>query len=312
MRGSVVVADLPVAVRLPAPLAAEVVAWVEGDLGWQVVDGDGPLQPVMVLADRPGAPDPWIAVHAGEVDGTTAREALRAGAIDVVTWPGERQRVVAAVDGLRRQRTASGENSALIVAGLAGGVGTSTVALAIGGVLAWSGARTVVIGGDDMLGLAGLKAWTGPGMPELAALRPTEAAREIGALARDVPGVAGLRAIGGGWHPVGTGGWPVDAVVVDARSPHAPSSADLLVARPDRGLARGRDLSLPVLVVGDGALNRSQATRLLSRPPVVWLPASARVARAGLAGRVPAGLPGTWLRSLRQGLYAVVTPGWTR
>ena len=104
-----------------------------------------------------------------------------------------------------------------------------------------------------------------------------------------------------------TGGWPVDAVVVDLRAPRHLAGADLVCAAPDARLAAldGQPGDLPVVIVGDGPLNRLAVTHRLGRPPVAWLPTSARVAHAGVAGRVPAGLPGTWLKALRAGLRQV-------
>jgi hypothetical protein len=71
-------------------------------------------------------------------------------------------------------------------------------------------------------------------------------------------------------------GWPVACTVVD--------------------VGVGEEADVVVAVAGGG--------QLVLRPgsPPVALPASARVARAALRGRVPAGLPGTYLEAFRRGL----------
>lgn len=186
------------------------------------------------------------------------------------------------------------------VAGLGGGAGTSTVTLAIAGLLAWAGRQVIVAGDEDLLRLCGHAGWQGPGTPELATLDPGEAAAEAALLLRPVGGVNGLAVIGGG--PAGeVVGWPADVVVVDQRLDVTPETA-VLVARADGCLRAGAGGGQPVLVVGDGVLDRSGVRRRLGRPPAGWLPADARVARAGLAGRVPAALPGRWLAGLRAAL----------
>jgi hypothetical protein len=187
----------------------------------------------------------------------------------------------------------------ITVGGLGGGAGTSTVALALGGLLAWSGRRVLVAGGDDLLRLCGQAPWTGPGARELAALGGADSAVELQRLTRPVPGVDGLSVLGGGAAELGdTTGWPVDAIVADLRTA-AVAAATVLVARPDASVALGAGLAHPVLVNGTGPLDGPTARRLLGRPPAGRLAADARVARAGLSGRVPADLPGRWLADLR-------------
>lgn len=297
---------LPVAVDLPdGVLADEVVAFVETEGGWQVVRRDGPLTPVLVIAAAPLAGTPCVVVADGRPGQDVVRAALSAGALDVVAWPDDRGRLLEAPLRIRPEAGAVRRAAVLRVAGAAGGTGTSTVALALGGLLAWSGRRVVVVGDDDLLRLAGLGAWAGPGARELAALSAADAAAELDVLARAVPGAHGLRVLGRGGDAgavdVDGGGWGCDAVVVDGRtwSEHA----HLVVARPDVALRSVRP-GTRVLVNGDGPLAPNSVRRLLAGTPAARLPASARVARAGLAGRVPSGLPGTWLRTLRAALSA--------
>ena len=62
--------------------------------------------------------------------------------------------------------------------------------------------------------------------------------------------------------------------------------------------AAGRTTAAAVVVIGSGPAATSAVAAACGSRRRVHLPRSARVARAGLAGRVPAGLPGSWLRPL--------------
>lgn len=295
--------DLPVTVDLDGVLGQEVIAYVEGEAGWQVVADGGPPPPVLALTDRPRPGQPCVVVVNGTPGVDETRAALLAGALDVVGWPADRSRLLDAPLRAATTRPGATSTAVLSVGGASGGAGTSTVVLALAGLLAWEGRRTVVVGDDDLLRLCGLAPWVGPGAAEVAALEASEARREVAELVRPVAGVPGLGALGGadaGWA-VSAGGaagsWPADAVVVDRRSRHA--GADLLVTRPDVGLQALAPARAPVLVVGAGPLDARGARRVIGCAPLAWLPSSARVARAGLAGRVPSGLPGRWLATLR-------------
>lgn len=284
--------DLPVTVALPAPLDGQVGAWVERDLGWQVVDAAGPLAPVLGLADRVCGPLPWIAITEGAPAGEQVRRLLTAGAVDVVAWPQDRMRIPLLAAQIDRGRRLAPDATQVTVAGVAGGVGTSTIALAIGGLLAWAGAAVLVSGDAGVVALAGASRGAAAG----------EGGGAAGSAVVAVPGVAGLSVIGGGTE-VPAAAWAGDVVVVDAGTVITPSTA-LVVTRADRGLARAGGLGRPVVVVGHQPLGTREVRRRLGAAPLAHLPVSARVARAGFDGRVPAGLPGAWLRVLRTGLAA--------
>jgi len=292
-----------VALRLAEPTASELAGYVESELGWQVVHPDGPPSPLLVLTEEaaPGA----VVVRTDPPDAEEVRALLTAGALDVLTWPGERERLT----GLAARAGASGAGSddppVLRVAAVAGGVGASTTALAAAGLLAWAGLDVVAVGDAGLTRLAGV-AWRGPGAPELAALAAHEAAAELAALARPARGLPGLRLLGGG-PVVDAPGWDADAVVVDlgVLGEGVGAVADVLLARPDAHLAAAAGRSEPVLLVGDGPLDGAGVRRALGRRPLAHLPSSARVARAGLDGRVPTGLPGSWLRGLERALRDV-------
>lgn len=304
--------DLPVSVDLPGVLGQEVTSYVEVEAGWQVVAEAGPPPPALVLTAAPRAGRPTVVIVEGAPSPEQVRDGLLGGALDVLGWPSDRDRLLDAPLRVRSDRRGAGP-SVLGVSGLAGGVGTSTVALAMGGLLAWSGKRTVVVGDEDLLRLCGAGGWRGPGAAELAALDAAGAGAELPGLLRPVPGVPGLLVLGGGGASVGAAaGWGVDAVVADLRalppqdagSPAGRAAlrgASLLIGRPDGSLrsAAGAPADVGVLVAGKGPLDHAGVRRLLGRQPLGWLPESARVAQAGLRGRVPSSLPGSWLAVLR-------------
>ncbi|HEX6257786.1 MAG TPA: hypothetical protein VFZ70_18400 [Euzebyales bacterium] len=283
--------DLPVSVALPAPLDAEVVAWVEGDLGWQVVDAGGSLAPVLALADAPQGGDPWIAIVDGVPGDVAVTALLTAGAEDVVGWPDDRERIPLIATRIDVHRRVAPRGARLEIAGVAGGVGTSTLALALGGLLAWGGAAALVVGGDGMLALVGDAGRRAGGGTHVA-----------------VDGVPRL-SVAGRHGATAPAAWSGDVVVVDAGTRVTPSTT-LVVARPDGALRRAARGDHPVVVNGDRPVVAADVRRLLGRPPIAHLPWSARVARAAVAGRVPSALPGRWLRDLGDGLRRV--DGWAR
>ncbi|MGI8876158.1 MAG: hypothetical protein ACR2KP_17910 [Egibacteraceae bacterium] len=291
-------AGLPVALDLPDHLRRELSAWAESEAGWTVVGRHGPPHPVAVLASAP-IPDARCIVVLDAPTPADVRAALRGGALDVIAWPAERERLYEAVAGVRELSSGAGPRL-FRVAGVAGGAGTSTVTLAIAGLFAWSGRKTLVVGGDDLAILAGGVPWQGPGAYEIAALHPADVTEELPGVIRAVPGVEDLHLLGGGGEALtATGGLPFDVVVADLRnSPAGVARADLLVARPDRSLLLAAGTRAPVLISRHGPLDDAMAGRALGREPLGRLPESARVARAGAAGRVPAGLPGSWLATL--------------
>jgi hypothetical protein len=300
--------DVPVQVAVVGELGGQVTDWLERDLGWQVVSGHGALAPLGVVTDQPDAARGAVVVVDGRrPDAERAdvlRRGLRAGALDVVTWQGERDRLVAAVlatavgdpDHAGRVGGGPGRRRPLRVAGVCGGAGASTVALALGAWAAWSGARVVVVGGDDLLSLCGLDPWQGPGSVELAALPHADAGAEVMGLSHGVPGVERLRVLGGGGRVGAVDGWPVDLVVVDAGL--RVGQARLLVGTAGRRLAAVAGRRGHVLVRVRDATSRRAAVRTLRGSPGGWIADDPRVARAGQLGSMPATLPGRWLADL--------------
>lgn len=277
---------LPVVVATSPDLAGEVRAFVEGHCAWQVVHAADGLPPALALAERVVAGIPTI-VLVRTPDAEAVRSALLAGAVDVVEWPAQRDRLPHVATRLVDPR-AGRAAPVLRVTGAAGGVGTSTVALAVAGLAAWRGTPTVVVGQRDLLRLCGVDGPAAAAPPDIEGF----------GVAAEVPGVPGLRVLHGRLPLTGAGA--TGGVVVADEG--VGGTTGILVGRPDRALvealvdpARWR----AVVVVGDGALPLRAVHRLGRGTRLVRLPWSARVARAGLRGRVPAGLPGTTLELLR-------------
>ena len=291
--------DIPVFVDLPGRLGAEVSAFAEAEAGWDVVDPRGPLVPVFGFAAEVRPDLPTVVLRETAPDPAQLRDTLLAGAVDVILWPAERNRLLDVPARVLRRPGQRGATPLLTVAGTRGGVGTSTVALTIAATVAWAGGRALCVGDRGMVTLSGLAPWKGPGTTEIVALG-RDAAAEVSALARVVPGVPGLSVLGGGGRVPAAVGWPYDLVVADVGVEHT-QAADVMIGACDASVDAAAHAAV-TLVVEHGSLDRGAATRRLGRAPDAWLPYSHRVARAGLTGRVPSALPGSWVRAVQQGL----------
>ena len=292
------VTGVPVAIALQGALHDEVRAYLESEAGWHVVDAHGPVPPALRVVSDP-CDGPCVVVRPGPVPPQLARDALLRGAVDVIAWPEERTRLLSTPARITKPAVTTRAVPVLTIGGCRGGAGSSTVALAVGALAAWSGGSALVVTDDAGALLAGLGPWTGAGAHELAALGP-QAADEVVHVARPVPAVAGLHVLGGGPLTLATHGWPYDIVVVDEGRAGL-HTATFLVGAADGSLG-AVPRSADVIVVSHGPLDRAGVRRTLGREPAGWLPYSARVARAGLAGRVPSSLPGSWVQALRRAL----------
>ncbi|HUG83969.1 MAG TPA: hypothetical protein VMM13_05365 [Euzebya sp.] len=270
---------LPIALDLADPdLAADVAAHVESVLGWQVVR-PGPHLPVRLrLADHVDPAVPTIVILRHD-DATVVRGALRAGALDVVTWPTDAGRLA----DLRVDDSQDRPAEVLVaISAAACGVGASTVVLALGALAAWSGRGTVVVTDDRARRLAGVVA---QGVQPVAGVDRLSVAADV--------------------HAAGVGGRP-HVMLVDVgvgRRGH------VLVARPDRALAQSladRPATTAVVTVGEGGLRVGELRSVLQGRLHVAVPWSFRVGRAGVRGRVPVALPGAWVAQLRPILAAHV------
>lgn len=297
---------LPVLLELARSDAARVVAWVEGVLGWQPVDGDaGGLPPRLCLADVAAATDaardrghdvPTVLLVGPDdppVTVATATQRLRPAA--VVAWPDDRDTLVSTAAGLlARTRPATTDELVLRVAGAAGGVGTTTVALAVGALAAWRHGATLVVA-------SGVVPMATPRTVELDSLAAPRTFDE----ARPVPGVPGLRVARTTVPAVDAPVDPGPAAVV-VRDVGLADDADVLVLRRDAAGVAGLERSAAgiAVVLDDGIAPIAAIVAAAARRPLVVVPRSSRVARAGLLGRVPTALPASYLRSLRP----LVTP----
>lgn len=296
---------LPVALALAPHRLAGARRWLEGALGWQAVEDDAaaPVPPALRLADVAGAaarglggpedqstPLPTLLLVGDDDAPALAADVARTlRPAAVCPWPTGRDalpRLAAAA--LRAPRRAQREGRVLRVGGLAGGVGTTTVVLALAGLAAWRGTAALAV----VHGMAGVRA---------ATVVPPDAlsAPDLWARAAPLPGVGAARVVHTGQGPARVA--PADAriglAVLDAG---VDPDADVVVCRPD-GAAAARLPSAAagaVVVVGDGVLPAERVRTLAGGRRVVTLPASVRVARATLRGQVPAGLPGRWLAGL--------------
>lgn len=281
---------LPVRLSLEPRLQDQVVAFVEGSLGWQVTrDEELPAALALVAVGAPpvtGVP----AVLLVRDDDMPDQAARRAGEVAaVVRWPDEREQLRAVASDLLRQEDPFGRRITTVrLGGAAGGVGTTTVTLALGGLLGWHGQRALVIASGDVP------------LPDVPVVDPAalSAHRTWDAAAR-VAGIPDLRVLAttpGARAPADV---PADVVVL--RDDGVSADVDVLVCARDRAGASALDTTVAAaaVVMGRGAIPPATWGRLTrARVRQVHLDWSARVARAGVHQRVPASLPGRWLAAL--------------
>ncbi len=299
---------VPVALALGARHVGTVRRWIEGTLGWQAVDDDldGPVPPSVRIVDLDGATRlledgprdrlPTLLLVEDDDDvPLVADVARRLQPSGVCRWPDGREAlpglVVRAI-GTRIRTEPSGRT--LRVGGTAGGVGTTTVVLALAGIAAWSGSRALAV----VHGPAGVRDATP--VPPDAVVAP-----DLWARASQLPGVPGARVVhtGRAAPPHPPEDRRIDLSVIDVGTD---PELDVVVCRPDRAAADQLPATMAgaVVVVGRGLLSSDRIAELAGGRRVVHVPTSVRVARAVLRGQAPAGLPGTWLDALRPVLDA--------
>lgn len=256
----------------------------------RVVVLDGATSPRSGRLDPVAGEVPTVLVVGPVVAPVEAARSMRAlGGSEAVAWgrDGAGDLLVAAL----RACVASGDpapatrgQGVVGVGGASGGVGTTTVASALAAWTAWCGASTLLVVRDAVPGVpcVGVDALATP-----AAL----------AAATDVPGVRGLRRLtcrDADAHAVRRVGVPA---VVDLG---VDADADVLVVRRDAaGLAATRATAAARLLVrASGPLAHRVVVRTAGPLVVGVVPEDPRVARAAVLGRVPAGLPGAWLREV--------------
>jgi hypothetical protein len=294
---------VPVALALGERHVGTVRRWIEGTLGWQAVDDDldGPVPPSVRIVDVEGAlrlldtgsPDrlpTLLLVEDDDAVALAADVARRLQPAGVCRWPDGRdalpELVVRAV-GERRSGVESGR--VLRVGGVAGGVGTTTVVLALTGLAAWSGQRALAV----VHGHAGVRGATP--VPPDAIVSP-----DLWSRATPLPGVVGARVVHTG--TVAPSRVPADRRIGLSIIDVGPDpEVDVVVCRPDRAAADQLPVTMAgaVVVVGKGLLSADRIAQLAGGRRVVHVPTSVRVARAVLRGHVPSGLPGSWVDALR-------------
>jgi len=294
---------VPVALALGERHVGTVRRWIEGTLGWQAVDDDldGPVPPSVRIVDVEGAVrlldlgdrdrlPTLLIVEDDDAAALAADVARRLQPAGVCRWPDGRD----ALPDLVRNATALRARGASVgrvlrVGGVAGGVGTTTVVLALAGIAAWSGQRALAV----VHGQSGVRAAT-PVPPE-AVVAP-----DLWTRAAPLPGLTGARVVHTG--AVGPRRSPtdrrIDLSVIDVGTDQ---EVDVVVCRPDRAAAEQLPVTMAgaVVVVGHGLLSPERLDELAGARRIVHVPTSVRVARAVLRGQVPAGLPGAWLDALR-------------
>ena len=287
---------LPVQVDVADPAGDRIRAWVEGTLGWQVIDHHtvSVVPPVCRLVDVAAAAGsgttPTILLLAdGDDPRAAAAAAQRAAPAAVLRWPHDRDELPSQAARIAAGQAPSATAPAeLRIAAASGGVGATPVTLAVAGLVAWAGRPVLAVARgpvpvpdvrafdeDDLAGTGTWRAATAvPGCP---ALRVVRCRGHVGVVAID-PG-------------------PATAVIRDLGPDE---DADVLVLRRDRpGLEALEVTSAGTAVVVDqGVVPRKAVTTAAGHRRLVEVPHSVRVARAGALRRVPASLPGRWLRLL--------------
>lgn len=298
---------LPVEVVGPAHVAAQVGAWVESRLGWQVTDG-APLPAVVRLVAAGGARSPGPRVGGddgcptvglvGPDDDPWEVAKLAAAADAVVAWPAGHDDLEGVVAGLvgghaeaapgRGGDLATGGPGVLVVGGACGGVGTTTVAITLAARHVWArhGGRALAItsGPTPVPGIrvvagevvSGHRGWAaGVEVADVPGLR----------VVRSAPTVARLRS-------------SADVAVVVDRGVVDPADEDVdvvVVRRDAAGLHAATEAACGTIVVADdGPVARTRMVAACAGRQVVVVPWSVRVARAHALGRVPGSLPGRY------------------
>lgn len=293
---------LPVAVDGPRHLVDQVGAWVESRLGWQVTRGEAlPARLRLVgvggaTADGPvdRVPLPSVAL-VGPDDDPIAATRLAQQVDAVVAWPADHGRLADVVaDLVARDPRVEVESTRVV--GSAGGVGVTTIALALGGLSAWRGRPSLVVGRGDVP------------VPEVRRVTPDVlTGHRSWAAATNVPDVDGLRAVRVD-APVGRVAPPsgvrvvVDGGVVGSGARPGDAPGDVLVVRRDRpGLVAIEESGAAAVVLVDtGPRSVTEVVRAAGGRVVVVVPWSVRVARLHDACRLPGSLPGTVLEPLRR------------
>jgi pilus assembly protein CpaE len=129
---------------------ADVVAQTNPDIGLVAIDADP--QKALELVGRLGvsSPDCSVLVVSSSNDGSLILQALRAGAKEFLTQPVRIEDLLAALGRISQRRAGSGDNrprgsQVIAVSGAIGGVGTTSLAVNLGCILARNPQNSVVL-----------------------------------------------------------------------------------------------------------------------------------------------------------------------
>ncbi|HZZ71919.1 MAG TPA: pilus assembly protein CpaE [Pirellulales bacterium] len=129
---------------------ADVIAQTHPDIGIVAMDQDPDKALALVESLSQSAPDCHILVLSSSTDGNLILRAMRAGAKEFLSQPIKVEDLVGALERLSERRFGRGDSKArgstvIAVAGATGGVGTTSVAVNLGCILAADPKRTVAL-----------------------------------------------------------------------------------------------------------------------------------------------------------------------
>lgn len=307
---------LPVTIDVDAAHAPHVREYVEQVLGWQPVDAESSqfMPPAIRIVDvatllagssataqpavraapshherRSAGTVPCLLlvtaesspVHAAEVAANHAPQA-------VIAWPDEREQLRIHAGRVLRSRPGSdGATAEFTIGGCAGGVGTTTVTLALAAIMAWRGRRSLAVVRGPV-----------PTRSVTPADQTLLRAPDLFARASAVDGVPRCRIVRvDDAASVSIADESIDCVISDGG---VDVDVDVVVARPDGAAIErvGSTTAGWAIIVGTGPVGLRTVAHQLPGRQIVQLDTSARVARAAAARRLPGAFPGAWLKPL--------------
>lgn len=295
---------LPVRFEAAGPHAEAIRNWAESVAGMQPVDAATAtlVPPRLLLCDVAGADraGEWPAAlprillvdqhdPAAEAAGASACLARGGASVSVIAWPAPLDAVAGAVSSLTSGVPEPTDVDELRVGAAAGGVGATTVALGLGGLLAWGGGPTLVVTHGVVHAPTGrvvaVEDLDGLGLWEVA--EPTPGVRGLRVVRTPTPAVAEQRVSAASARFV-------------VRDLGVEEDCDLLVVRRDvAGVeAAARSGAASIAVVDTGVVSLGTLRSAADGRRLVTVPWSMRVARAAASRRLPAGAPGAWLATL--------------
>jgi pilus assembly protein CpaE len=129
---------------------ADVVNQTHPDIGVVAIDSDADKALDLIADLKKRSPDCSVLVISGSTDGQTILKAMRAGAKEFLTQPVRMEDLVTAIQRIGNQGQSGGDgqsrsSTVLAIAGATGGVGTTSLAVNIGCVLAQDPSNSVAL-----------------------------------------------------------------------------------------------------------------------------------------------------------------------